>query len=64
MYASQNIIRVIKLWGIGWLGYVASMREMRNGYKVFIEISEGNRPIGRSRRRREDNIRIDVREIG
>jgi hypothetical protein len=40
------------------------MREMRNVYSVLVGKTEGRRPVGRSRRRWEDNIRIDLREIG
>jgi hypothetical protein len=39
------------------------MREMRNEYKVFIRKPEGKRPLGRPRRRWEDNFRMDLREI-
>jgi hypothetical protein len=37
---------------------------MRNAYKILVEKTEGKRPIGRPRRRWEDNIRMNVREIG
>jgi hypothetical protein len=37
---------------------------MRNVYKILIGKADGKRPLGSSRRRWEDNIRIDVREIG
>jgi hypothetical protein len=37
---------------------------MRNVYKVLVGKSEGTRQFGRSRRRWEDNITIDLREIG
>jgi hypothetical protein len=38
------------------------MEEMKNAYKILVGKSEGKRPLGRGRRRREDNIKIDVRE--
>jgi hypothetical protein len=38
--------------------------EMRNAYKIFVGNPEGNRPLGRHRFRREDNIKMDLREIG
>jgi len=38
------------------------MEEMKNVYKILVGKSEGKRPLGRGRRRREDNIKIDVRE--
>jgi hypothetical protein len=40
------------------------MEEMRNAYKILVGKPKGNRPLGRPRRRREDNIRTDHREIG
>jgi hypothetical protein len=40
------------------------MREKRNAYRVLVEKPAGNRPSWRSRRRWEDNIKIDVRELG
>jgi hypothetical protein len=40
------------------------MVEMRNLYKILVGKPEGKRPLGRYRCRVEDNIRIDLREIG
>jgi hypothetical protein len=40
------------------------MGEMRNAYKILVEKPEGKRSLGRPRRRWEDNIKIDLREIG
>jgi hypothetical protein len=37
---------------------------MRNAFNIFVEKSEGKKPLGRSRRRWEDNVRMDLREIG
>jgi hypothetical protein len=39
-------------------------RERRNPYKILVGKSEGKRPLGRPRRRWEDNIRLDLRIIG
>jgi len=47
---------------LGWIGHVECMREMRNAYKIFVGRPEGERPLARSRRRLEDNIRMDVGE--
>jgi hypothetical protein len=49
-----TIIRRMKL-----AGHVTCMGEMRNAYKIFVWENEGKRPLGRSRRRWEDNIKID-----
>jgi hypothetical protein len=40
------------------------MGEERNVYRVLMGKPEGKRPLGRPRRRREDGIRMDLREIG
>jgi hypothetical protein len=40
------------------------MGEERKVYKVLVEKPEGKRPLGRPRRRRENGIRMDLREIG
>jgi hypothetical protein len=47
-----------------WAGHVARMGEERKVYKVLMGKSEGKRPLGRPRRRWEDGIRMDLREIG
>jgi hypothetical protein len=46
-----------------WVGYVARMREGRGVCSVLVGRPEGKRPLGRPRRRREDNIKMDLREI-
>jgi hypothetical protein len=46
-----------------WAGYVARMGEERKVYKVLVGKPEGKRPLGRPRRRWEDEIRMDLREI-
>jgi hypothetical protein len=38
--------------------------EKRNAYRMLVGKPEGNKPLGRPRRRWEDNIRMDLREIG
>jgi hypothetical protein len=47
-----------------WARNVACMGEMRNVYKILDGKPEGKRPFGRPRCRGEDNMRMDVREIG
>jgi hypothetical protein len=46
-----------------WVGHVARTGE-RNVYKVLMGKTKGKRPLGRPRRRWEDGIRMDLREIG
>jgi hypothetical protein len=64
LYSSPNIIRQIKSRRIRWAGHVARMGEERNVYRVLMGKPEGKRPLGRPRRRWEDEIRMDLREIG
>ena len=47
-----------------WAGHVARMEGGRSTFKISTDKSTGNRPLGRSRRRCEDNIRMDFKEIG
>jgi hypothetical protein len=58
------IIRQIKSRRMRWAGHVALMREARKVYKILVRKHGGKRPLGRSRCRLEDEIRIDLREIG
>jgi len=47
-----------------WAGHVARMRERRGEYRVLMVDPEGKRPPWRSRRRWEDNIKMDLQEVG
>jgi hypothetical protein len=47
-----------------WAGHIARMEAMGIYYKILVGKPEGKRPLRRTRRRWEDNIRIDIREIG
>jgi hypothetical protein len=47
-----------------WAGHVARIGEERKVYKFLVGEPEGKRPLGRPRRRWEDGIRMDLREIG
>jgi hypothetical protein len=47
-----------------WAGHVACMGEGRGVYRVLVGRLKGKRPLGRSRCRWEDNIKLDFREIG
>ena len=47
-----------------WAGHVVRMEEGRSTFKILIGTATGKRPLGRPRRRWEDNIRMDLKEIG
>jgi hypothetical protein len=64
LYSSQNIVRVIKSRRMRWAGHVARMGVGRGAYRVLVGRPEGKRPLGRPRRRWEDNIKMDLGEIG
>ena len=64
LYSSPNIVRVIKSIRMRWAGHVAHMGEGRGVYRVLVGKPEGKRPLGRPRRRWEDNIRMDLQEVG
>ncbi|KAJ4428123.1 hypothetical protein ANN_24137 [Periplaneta americana] len=64
LYSSSDIIRNIKSRRLRWAGHVARMGESRNAYRVLVGRPEGKRPLGRPRRRWEDNIKMDLRELG
>ena len=64
LYRSANIVRVIKSRRLRWAGHVARMEEGRCAFKILTGKSTGKRPLGRPRRRWEDNIRMDLEEIG
>jgi hypothetical protein len=57
LYASPHIIRVIKSRKRSWVGNIARIGEMGNAYQILVQKPEGKRPLGRPRRRWEDNIR-------
>jgi hypothetical protein len=61
LYSSPNIVRVIKSRRIMWAGHVARTGEGRSVYRVLVGRPEGKRPLGRPRRRWEDNIKLDLR---
>jgi hypothetical protein len=63
-YSSPNIVRVMKSRRVRWAGHVARMAEGSGVYRVLVGKPEGRRPLGRPRRRWEDNIRMDIQEVG
>jgi hypothetical protein len=47
-----------------WAGHATHMVEGRGAYRILVGRPEGRRPLGRPRHRREDNIKIDLQEVG
>ncbi|KAJ4446005.1 hypothetical protein ANN_12691 [Periplaneta americana] len=64
LYSSPDIIRNIKSRRLRWAGHVARMGESRTAYSVLVGRPEGKIPLGRPRRRWEDNIKMDLMEVG
>jgi len=64
LYCSPNIVRVIKSRRMRLAGHVARMGERRGVYRVLVGKPEGKIPLGRPRRRWEDNIKMDLLEVG
>jgi len=64
LYCSPNIVRVIKSRRTRRAGHVACMGEGRVLYRVLVGMPEGRRPLGRPRRRWEDNIKMDLQDVG
>jgi hypothetical protein len=64
LYSSPDIIRHIKSRRMRWAGHVARMGEGGNVYRVLVGKPEGKKGLGRPRRRWEDGIKMDLREIG
>ena len=64
LYCSPNIVRAIKSRRMRWAGNIARMVERRGVYGVLVGKSEGKRPLGRPRLRWEDNIKMDLQEVG
>jgi hypothetical protein len=46
-----------------WMDHVARMGEVSNAYRTLLGKPEGKRPLGRPRRRWEDNIKVDFSEV-
>jgi hypothetical protein len=64
LYCSPNNVPVIKSRRMRWAGHVARMGKRRGVYRILVGKSEGKIPLGRPRRRWEDNIKMDLQEVG
>jgi hypothetical protein len=64
LYCSPNTLRVIKSRKIRWEEHIARMGEKRGVFRVLVGKPDGKRPLGRPRRRWDDNIKMDLQEVG
>jgi hypothetical protein len=64
LYSLPNIMQVVKSRRMRWAGNVARMGEKRGVHRVLAGKLERKRPLGRPRRRWEDNIKMDLQEVG
>ena len=64
LYSLPNIVRVVKSRRMRWAGHVAHMWQGRWVYRVLVGKPDGKRPLGRPRRRWENNIKMDLQEVG
>jgi hypothetical protein len=63
LYSLPSIIRIIRQWRMTCVGHVARMGEKRNACRILVGKLEGKRPLGRTRRRWVNNIKIYLREV-
>ena len=64
LYSLPNIVRVVKSRRMRWAGHVARMGEEKGVHRVLLKKPEGKRPLWRPRRKWEDNIKMDLQEVG
>jgi hypothetical protein len=57
LHSSLNITRMIKSRRMRWAGHVARMGKKRNACRILVGKPEGKRPLGRQRRRWQNNIK-------
>jgi hypothetical protein len=64
LYCSPNTLRVIKSGIMDWAEHAARMGNKKRAYMVLVGRAEGKRTLGKRRHRREDNIKMYLREVG
>ena len=64
LHSLPSIVRVVKSRRMRWAGHVARMREDRGVHRVLVGKPEGKRPLGKPKSRWEDNIKMDLEEVG
>ena len=63
LYSSPSFVRVIKSRRMRWAVHVGRMGDSRGACRVLLEKHEGKRPLGRTRRRWEDNSKMDLKKL-
>jgi hypothetical protein len=63
-FCVMDNILVIKSRRLRWAGHVARIGERRSAYRASVRKPEGRRPLERPRLKLEDNIKMDLREVG
>ena len=64
LFSLPNIVRVVKSRRMRWAGHVARMGKGKGVHRILVGKPEGKRPLGRPRCRWEDNIKMDLQEVG
>ena len=64
LYFSQNMLEVIKSRRLKWAGHVVRKGKGRGAYRILVGKTKGRKRFGRTRRRWEDNIKVDLLEVG
>jgi hypothetical protein len=64
VYTWHNILRVVKSRQMKWAGHVAHLGEDRSVHRLLVGKPVGKRPLGKPRCRWEDNIKMDLQEVG
>jgi hypothetical protein len=64
LYCSPVIVRVVKSRRVRWMGHVVRMGEKRGAYRVLVGKAGGKSPLGTHKCKWEDNIKIDLHEVG
>ena len=64
LYTTRNIVRETKSIRMRWAGHVVRMGERSGVYRFLVGKPEGKSPLGRPRCRWEDNIKMDLQEVG
>ena len=64
LYRSANLVRVIESIRLRWAGNLARIEEGKSAFKILTVKSRGKRPLGRCRHKWEENVRMDLKEVG